>query len=169
MKQAYNAVLNVQYSLEQPPDPLTVSDLKNWLKIDTSEDDALLAMIIMGARFQIEKYVNLSLVNRTVTATINNGLGNFLLPYGPVKVIATVKTLGGDAIFNTNQNGFINEPFDDAISVVTYTTGFATLPANLRIAWLQQCAYMYENRGDESAGDLSPIIVTNLKAIRRIQ
>ena len=168
MKQAYNAVLDVQTSLELP-DTITIIDLKNWLKIDISDDDAMFAMIISGARIQIEKYVNLSLVSRTIKATINNGLGNFLLPYGPVKVIATVTTLAGDAIFNTHQGGVINEPFDDAISIVTYTAGYTVLPANLRIAWLQQCAYIYENRGDESAGDLSPIIVTNLKTIRRVQ
>ena len=168
MQQAYNAVLDVQFSLEGL-DPVTVTDVKNWLKIDLPDDDALIAFLISGARTQIENYVNLSLVNRTVKATIKNGLGNFLLPYGPVKAITTTTTLSGDAITITNQGNIINESFDGGNAVITYTAGFTTLPANLRVAWLQQCAYLYENRGDESAGDLSPIILTNLKAIRRLQ
>lgn len=168
MKQAYNAVLDVQSSLEEAA-TVTVTDLKNWLKIDLSDDDTMLAMIITAAMIQIERFANLSLINRTITATINNGLGNFILPYGPVKTIATVKTLDGDAITYTSQGNVINESFNIGTSIVTYTAGYTTLPANLRVAWLQQCAYIYENRGDESAGDLSPIIVTNLKAIRRIQ
>lgn len=170
MKQAYNAVLDVQSSLEEAA-TVTVTDLKNWLKIDLSDDDAMLAMIITAAMIQIERYANISLVNRTITATITNGLGNFILPYGPVKAITSVKTLAGDAITITSQGNVINESFlvYSGTGIVTYTAGYITLPANLRVAWLQQCAYIYENRGDEKAGDISPIIATNLKAIRRIQ
>lgn len=168
MAQAYNAVLDVQFSSEGA-EPISVTDLKNWLKIDLTEDDAILAIIIPAARAQIENVVNLSLINRTVKATIKNGFGNFLLPYGPVKIIVSTTTLSGDAITVTKQGNMINESFDGNNAIVTYTAGYLSLPPSLRIAWLQQCAYLYENRGDESAGDLSPIIVSNLKAIRRVQ
>ena len=167
MRQAYNAVLDVRFSNEAA-EPITVASLKSWLKIDLNDDDFLLGKIIPAARLTIERYVNLSLVNRTVTAKIMNGLGGFVLPYGPVKTISTVTDFLGVSITNTIEWNILNEPFADAKGIVTYEAGFERIPPNLEIALMQQCAYMYENRGDESAGDISPIIVSNLKTIRKI-
>lgn len=162
----YNAVLDVSFSQESS-NSLSLSDVKNWLKIDLNDEDAILQLIVTAARIEIENYVNLSLVERTVTANIVNRLGNFILPYGPVKAISSYTDLLNNANDYTSKMNLINESFEGS-GIVVYTAGFAILPANLRIAWLQQCAFMYEHRGDGSAGDLSHVVKTSLKAIRRI-
>lgn len=165
--QKYNAVLDVRFSVEGA-EPVSVTTLKNWLKIDLNDDDVLLAAIISGARVQIERYVNLSLINRTVTAKIINGLGGFVLPYGPVKNVSTVTDFLGVAITSTIEWNVLNEPFVGDKGIVTYEAGYEKLPADFVIAIMQQSAYLYEHRGDEINLDLSPLIITNLKVLRNV-
>ena len=166
MKASYNALIDIIFTNEQA-ELITLSDVKNWLKLDLNDDDSLLITIITAARIQVENVINLSLISRTIKATIINGLGNFLLPYGPVTTITTVQDMLGNLVPNAYIGNIIYEAFEHT-AIVTYDVQVTAIRPNIKLALLQQCAFLYEHRGDGSANGISPIVLNNLKSIRRL-
>lgn len=161
----YNAVLSVSFSAESANESITVQEAKDWIRVDVSDDDTIILKLITAARRICEKYVNMSLIARTVTAKINNGLGNFYLPYGPVVAI----TSATDYYSNDITTGFsLDTVYGNALTIV-YTAGYADglLPEELRTAILDQIAWMYTNRGDvQLASALSLESMLTLKPLR---
>lgn len=139
----YNAVISVSFSGEGN-EPVTLQEAKDWCKIDVPDDDDLIAALIKGARIICENYSGVSFVQKTVTAIIQNGLGNINLPYGPVTGSVAYTNPDGTAITGDYN---ISIPKCERIKAV-YTGGYTTLPGNLKTAVLNQIAWMYENRGD---------------------
>ena len=43
-------------------EPWTLSDVKNYLKVDTSADDTLITTLISAARQAAESYLNMALI-----------------------------------------------------------------------------------------------------------
>lgn len=161
---SYNAVIDTSFSAESPTEPVTLQEAKDWCRIDVADDDTLIEMLIKGARAICEHAGNLSLITRTVSAKIHNGLGNFVLPYGPVV---------GDITSFTDVNGevFTDYVLSDSYGqdmTVVYNAGYATLPENLKTALLCQIAWMYNNRGDvKLASSLSLESSLILKQVRQ--
>lgn len=140
---AYNAVLNVTFTDGTVTEPVTLKEAKDWCKIDVSDDDSLITSLITAARIMCENYANLSFIKRTVTAKIKNGLGGFVLPYGPVIGTPTAKDSDNADITDFD----LDNSYSGNITV-TYQAGYETLPQNLKTALLNQIAWSYENRGD---------------------
>ena len=165
---SYNAVISVIKSDELSKasavtEPVLLVDAKAWLRIDLSDDDALLTALIKAARIACEKYANQSFISRTVTAKISNGLGNFYLPYGPVILVTSVKD-GDTALSNYD----VATPYVSDLTVV-YTAGYSTLPEDIKVAIKAQIGFMYENRGDaEKASGLSEVSKLLLNSIRNV-
>lgn len=160
---AYNAVLSVSFSSEATTEPFDLAAAKAWLRVDISDDDTLITALIKAARIACEKYANQSFIARSVTAKIHNGLGNFTLPYGPVVSIASIKD-GADTLSDYD----IADPWDNDL-VVIYTTGYTTLPEDIKVAIKNQLAFMYENRGDaEKASGLSELSKLILNSYRYV-
>lgn len=161
---AYNAVIQTSFSAESSIEPVTLQEAKDWSRIDVTDDDTLITMLLTGARQVCENYANLSFIDRTVTAKIHNGLGNFVLPFGPVT---------GDIAYSLNDGSVITDySFVDAYGAdmtLVYAAGYQILPYNLKSAVLNQIAYMYENRGDvEKAFALSPLSKLILMQVRQV-
>jgi uncharacterized phiE125 gp8 family phage protein len=168
-----NLVLDIQFSNEGP-EPVTLTDAKNWLKIDVSDDDVLLSKLISAARQKCETYTNISMIPRTVTAWLQIGLDEIRLPYGPVNTLTGVTNNKGEAI---EPSGYVlkYEKFkalDPATEVkAVYTAGDTAedLQSDFYIAILNQVAWMYEHRGDEAGQDgLAPNVINILKPYRRV-
>lgn len=140
---AYNAVLSVVFSGENATEPILLQEAKDWCRIDGTDDDALVTKLIKAARSICEKTANKSFITRTISAKIHNGLGNFILPYGPVVSITSYTDKEGIAITGYT----LVDSYDTDITVV-YTAGYTTLPEDFRTAILCQIAWMYSNRGD---------------------
>lgn len=172
---AFNAVLDTQFSEQDSIEPVSREMAKGWLKIDSVQDDIIIDQLIKAAREVCEKYLNQSLINRTVTATINNSCGNTYLPYGPVKQITSFTNSSGTAL-ETSQYyitgaGFrrLQWPREDNVQII-YTAGYADncIPSQAKTGILCQIAYMYEHRGDdaEMQSRLSPMAKGHLKSIK---
>lgn len=163
----YNAVLDVQFSLENTTEPVTVQEAKDWLRIDISDDDTLVGSLITAARIICEQYTNISFITRTVTATLHNTLGGISLPYGPVNSITSV-TERDTAITDYTMSGAsfqrLVTVFEQEVTVV-YTAGYATLPKNLKTAILNQIGFLYENRGDDKLSDNAKVILNQVRRV----
>ncbi|MCF0059940.1 head-tail connector protein [Dyadobacter chenwenxiniae] len=64
-------------------EPVTLEELKLHLAIDFDDHDTLLALLLVDAREEVEKYTGLSLIQSNVTARWES-LTSAELPYGPV-------------------------------------------------------------------------------------
>jgi uncharacterized phiE125 gp8 family phage protein len=159
---------------ESITEPVTLAQVKEWLIIDTvnTDDDALLTRLITEVRQAIEKKTKLSLVERTITVTVDL-VREFKLPHGPIREITAVIFRKG-----TNSNG---TPDNETLTVEDYTTdgedfkllkskycgrhklsytaGFGVdeeidydnpTPEDLELAIKMEIAYRYEHRGDET-------------------
>lgn len=141
---------------------VSLADAKDWCRIDISDDDALITALIKAARIICERFANLSFIQRTVTARIHNGLGNINLPYGPVNGTVTYTNID-----TTSAEGY-DITVGNSIDVnASYSAGPTTLDEDLRTAWLNQIAWMYENRGDANVtGQVSPMAKLILQTVR---
>lgn len=144
---AYNAVISKPvFTDESTTEPVTLQEAKDWCRVDITDDDTLITRLIKASRISCEVYSILSFITRTVSVKINNGLGNFTLPYGPVNEIASATDYNSNDI---STDFSLDTVYGQPITV-EYTAGYADgeLPEDLRTAVLCQIAWMYTNRGD---------------------
>lgn len=139
-------------------EPVTVAEAKSYCRVTTNTEDALFGTLITSAREAIEVATGLSLIPKNVTTYFNNISGNFDIPFGPIDV-ATFE------LFDMEQNALeitgtdlqlIGDEFPKlayphyANLKATYEAGYTTIPADLKLAILDQVSYDYENRGLDS-------------------
>lgn len=152
-------------------EPLTVSEVKNYLRlegfIDNSEsissefndDDVLIAELIRSARERLEEYTGLSFIPKTYEIEFTNLAGNFEIPFGPVSTINAVYDNEGNVISNTtyetsNSLRLFKYPNQTDL-VMNYDCGYIDLPKGLKDAMYKEVAYRYINRGDENKEGMS--------------
>lgn len=151
----YNALLDIQiYEADDVTEPATLAEAKSHLRVDFTDDDAYITMLIKSCRAALEKFTGLSLVEKTITATINNARGGYELPYGPVIDVSGMRDSNDAAITSDDYtlSGIDHKRIDTPASgfvKVEYLTGyFDSIPVDLRLEILKMVAFEYENRGD---------------------
>jgi uncharacterized phiE125 gp8 family phage protein len=159
---------------ESITEPVTLTEVKAWLIIDTvnTDDDALLTLLITQVRQAIEKKTKLSLVKRTIVVTADL-TREFKLPHGPIRSIDEVlfrKGTNGDGTpdFETLEATDYTTDGEDIKVIntgrcgrhkIAFTAGFGVdaeidydnpTEDDLKLGILQEIAYRYEHRGDET-------------------
>ena len=130
---------------------VTAADAKNFIRIDTSDDDTLLSNMIKQSRIWCENYIGKDIVAKTRQYYIENVSSRFEIPFGPVASITAVTVEGVSSDYTTY--GL----YDDVIEfnnlgtnkdvIVSYTT--ARLDDSLlQQAILQFVSTLYDNRAD---------------------
>jgi hypothetical protein len=156
----FNAVLDIQFDEGTITEPVTLQEVKDWLKIDVTDEDILLEELITSGRQLCESYTGLGFITRDIVAVLNNSCGNIYLPYSPITSDIVLKDVDDNVITSPSIRGvlskWINQPIIDYIKA-EYTAGYAVLPVHFKNALLTTIAYLYEHRGDEEAGKLSPM------------
>lgn len=147
-------LLSVQFSYDGSiTEPVSLSDMKEYLRIDFEDDDMLITSMITAARMACEKYLGMVLVDTTVKAYYKNGGDLIQLMYGPIKEtdgtpVITSGTEVGDEIVGNGNQVWLSCTGDRTL---VYSSGWGGVPEWARLAIMQQVAWNYENRGDESA------------------
>lgn len=146
---------------------ITTSNAKDYMRVDTSTDDALIGQMIVQARIWIENYLSRDIVAKTRSlylATVNE---RFSLPFSPITSIQSI-TIDGTATTNYETHGLdemIVEledlPSEDVI--VNYTTSGFTNDL-VKQAMLQLVSTYYDYRTDFVEGNLN-MIPTNVRNI----
>lgn len=163
------------------PEPVTLTDAKKHLRVDFADDDTLIAALITSARMAIEDFCHISIVSKTITATlkaqevprsifaqpfqVREQFNEFELPYGPVVSVDSVTSMDSDGTtLLTCEEGKdyflsgisyksirISNNFDN--NILVYAAGYGTgkVPSPLWLAILNELAYRYEDRGDPSS------------------
>ena len=171
-----NNYIDLKRTESTPTEPCTLAEAKAQCIVTYTDDDTLITSLITKARKAIENYCNISIVSQTVVMTADL-YNEWELPYGPVTAINSVTTRSGNEgsgpmTYETLTSGWgydgeefktfipgssnFTTPFIGNIDTslnyrykVTYTTGYGTVPDDLKQAVLLQIAWLYEHRGDE--------------------
>jgi len=159
-------------------EPISLAEAKSHCYITHAEDDDYLTNILIPAcRTVLENYCHISLVEKTVTATLrieNNISTRFSnsyrspedqenvieLPYGPFKELSSITRVCGSVITNLTENedfaltGTLYKQLalnSTGTFLIVYSTGYQNaIPKDLKLAILNELAFRYEKRGDES-------------------
>jgi uncharacterized phiE125 gp8 family phage protein len=162
------------YIVTEPPtdEPLTLAEVKTFLKVDFDAEDALINVLISAARTSAEKYCQMAIMPQTIAETFSRfapwGLRLSISPLIEVEEI-TYKDTGGEvqtlsaAVYGTDASMrpplVYRIPYNDfpatfavpdAVSVV-YQAGYAdadAVPTPLKMAMLLMIAEWYDNRSD---------------------
>jgi hypothetical protein len=169
----YNSVLDVQFQDGVITEPVTLTEAKNFCKIDISTDDDLINVLITAARQMCEAYTGVGFVEHQAVAVLNNSNGDIYIPYGPMIAINSVENDNGrvlvlDLDYTLGGNEFkrLWTPLANNITI-DYITGYTTLPDVLKTALLNQVYYLYDNRS-VGVDDISPIAKTLLNLFKRV-
>lgn len=154
-------------------EPWTLSDVKNYLKVDTSADDTLITTLISAARQAAESYLNMALITQTVTEKLDRlNSPTLYLSVSPVISVSNFQYADSQ---NTTQtfasSNYVVDTFSKPARLslaygktwptlygnindvtITYTAGFGTeasgVPTQIRQAMLMMIADSYDNRED---------------------
>jgi uncharacterized phiE125 gp8 family phage protein len=159
-------------------EPVSLETAKEWLRVTTEDDDAIITDLITVARKRIEAYTLRSLVAKSITLTgyVDH---NFMLPYAPISQVSAVKYLDGQTV-DTGVNewetldpdefqviGYNDKQFRPhfpATYEITYTTT-ANVDLGLKNDLKRVLLWLYENRGDDT--DEMPVeLMSNAKTLK---
>jgi len=146
---------------------VTTAEAKDFIRVDTTADDAIIGEMITTARVFIEAYIGKDIVakNRTIYTPYLNSRIN--LPFAPVASISSVTVDGSTATYTAK--GLDNEIIElsnlPAKEVkITYVTSGLT-GGNLEHAIKQLVSTYYDNRSDFKTGTIVQEVPTNVKAL----
>ena len=87
---SYNSILDIDITTWPNTEPVSLSEAKDFCRIDIGTDDNIILALITAARQQCEAYTNIAFAEYEMTVVLNNENGETLLPYGPLITILQV-------------------------------------------------------------------------------
>ena len=162
-----------------PSAPVSLAELKAFLRIGTGEEDALLAGLVRSAAETCEAFTGRLLIARPVEETIAASTGWTRLGTGPASAIETVAALAADGTaiplpagdyaidIDAAAEGWVRltAPRDEKRVRVGYRAGLAEgpngLPEAVRQGVVRLAAHLYVHR-DPADGAGPPAAVTAL-------
>lgn len=141
------------------PEFATVSEVKQYLGLTVSDDDALLARLVLGASAWIESYCSRTFLAATYSERYDSTGGDTLfLRNRPVTAVASVGlgapnqspvalVVDRDFYFTDSSIVFFTRPFRGrGMIAVSYTAGFDTVPWDIRQAAIEIAAFRYKEK-----------------------
>jgi uncharacterized phiE125 gp8 family phage protein len=155
-------------------EPVSVTELKAHLRIDSAAEDAMLASLITTARLQIEAALSLALITQNWSWTFDRWPRRAAveLPLSPVQSILSFTVTQSVSPLSVPPSAYILDgqgiaarlitkhawPQPDVAAMgiaITFAAGFGALPADvpapIRQALLLLAAHWYGNRGGDGA------------------
>lgn len=163
------------YTVSTPAaeEPITLAETKEWLRVSTTDDDALITALITAVRQLGEKYCNRIFVTTAIEAYFSDLNYSNQEAYGFVQVrrsplisITTVSVYSSGSYTATtdyqlkNSSGFPRLIFENGINPdldqifplkVEASFGYgaaSVVPEEIKTALKMHVAFLYENRGD---------------------
>ena len=146
-------------------EPISVSEVKSYCKIDFTTDDTLISTLITGVRQQIEEFTGLALVAKTIEYFDEEIEEEIKLPYPEHSAITEVKfnNVVSTGYIKTGLTQFIIKPNDTTVTdaseygvKITYTTS-GTCKQAIKNEMLKLLDEKYRNRGNTFEGAISDL------------
>ena len=169
----YNSVLDIEFNDGVITEPVTLTEAKDFCKVDIGTDDTLITALITAARQQCEAYTAVGFVPHDAVVILNNTNGDIYIPYGPIIAINQVTDEDGNVLVLDTDYTLSGNQFKRLLTprlkniTIDYSTGYDELPNVLKTALLNQIYYLYDNRSI-GVDDIAPIAKTLLNPYRRV-
>lgn len=146
-------------------EPITLAEARAYLKVDYTDEDTLIGMIISGVREQVEAFTGLGIVARTIEYFNQEIPEEIALPYPEHAAITEVKIndVVSTAYKKTGLSQFIVYPESTFLSgennqgiYIKYTTS-GNCPSGLKLEMLKIIDEKYRNRGNTFEGSISEL------------
>lgn len=150
-------------SVAPASEPVTLAEAKLYLRLDGSEEDALVTSLISAARASAEHYLRKSLMTQSWSLTLESFAGNkAVLTMGPVLSITSVTTIdeaGNETTLATTAyrlaGGSVVVITEGQLAdrlVVVYAAGYGDaedVPAPIKQGMLMHVTRLYERCGED--------------------
>jgi hypothetical protein len=125
-------------------EPVTVEEVKRFLRVDYTDDDVMLEGMIRASREQLERRLNISIPLQEVEVYWPEYAPTDIVPYGPV-VEWDDLTIDGVDQTPPNDDTF---RLDKGALYATYTAGHDEVPDELKRAIMKLVKVDYDGEGD---------------------
>jgi len=157
---------------------VTLQQVKDYVRIETTADDVLLATIISTAHSWCENYLSRDIIakNRTVYyKTVDHNSNYFYadqqapirLPFAPVASIVTVTVEGSAADYTMkgvgNDELVLNQAPAKDVKINYITQGLTD--AEIKTAIFILCSTLYDNRTEFVTGTIATTLPINVRTI----
>lgn len=174
-------------SSEAPALPVALAELKAFLRISVSDEDALLAGLARAAADLCEAFTGRALIDRAVEELVAATTVRTRLGLGPVRTIASVAAideagsatgLAADAYsteIDVGGEGWVRllQPGDARRLRVSYRVGMAQdwngVPEMLRHGIIRLAAQYYQQRGEAAERDVPAAVTALWRPWRRLR
>lgn len=148
-------------------EPVSLSEAKQYLRVEHAADDTLISQLIIAARQMAERFLRRSLITQSWRYSFNGSLEEETrLPYGPIQSVTSVTLVdsaGTETILSnsayrldaTKEFLLANAFFSSDKVKIEYAAGYgnaADVPSPIRQGILIHVACLYDNR--DSGGDI---------------
>jgi uncharacterized phiE125 gp8 family phage protein len=84
-------------------EPVSVSEAKDYLRIDTAVEDPVIASLILAARLHIEGALDIAMLTQSWTLVLDRwpADGRVAIPLGPLQSVGSVKVYNADDVAET--------------------------------------------------------------------
>jgi uncharacterized phiE125 gp8 family phage protein len=162
----YNDIIEVQVTAGPETEPLSLDEVKRHLNLlfdtagsyDFDDDDTYLNALIGECRQAMEEILGIGLALKSYRAILRNECGGIEIPFGPVSTIGDIKDIDGTLLVDGEtyqlrglEFKWIESPVSCYIDI-EYSAGYSTvnIPKGLKRALLEEIAFRYNNRGDQT-------------------
>jgi len=157
-----------QLELSSAPatEPLTASEVKNYLKVSGLDDDTLISNLITSVRQSAENYMKISLISQSWKLSFDSYCPSVVkLPMGPVQSITSVTAISRDGTetvissdtyyLSAGNKALIFDATVASLRVeIIYVAGYgdsaSDVPAAIRQGILAHIAAIYDGRAGAS-------------------
>lgn len=147
-------------------EPVTLAEAKAHLRVDSSDDDAMITRLIAASRRAAENYMRRSLVTQSWKLSFDDyAPAEILLPRGPVQSVTSVKIVARDSTetavsastyyLSASKEKLVLSaaPIGHRVEIV-YVAGFggaSAVPEEIKQGLLAHAAGLYEHRSGDMA------------------
>jgi uncharacterized phiE125 gp8 family phage protein len=160
----------MRLKLITPPvaEPLTLDEVKGHLRVEHSDEDALITALIQATREAVENYTNRQLMPATYEL-ICDELEHITLPKAPFLELVSIQYTNSADVLTTLPSDHVTvlDGADPAVILfikptdykktlngvkITFTAGYTSVPESLKAAMKLLIGHLYENREESIIG-----------------
>lgn len=165
-------------------EPITLTEAKLYLRVDSSNEDSLISDLIVSARMSAEQWLAKSLITQTWKLVYNDYLDCSVdLPMPPIVNIISITIVNRDATtslvsennyyLNAAKNMVLLDNHINGFSIeIIYNAGYglaAQVPQPIKYGMLAHIAAMYDERGIISSDVLPPQVSSLYSPYREVR
>jgi uncharacterized phiE125 gp8 family phage protein len=160
--------MSLQLTAPPSSEPVSLATAKAHLKLDTSDDDALVGALITAARAQAEWHTGRAFVTQGWTMWLDRIDTCVEIPLPPLQAVTSVTLYGVDDAVRVLDSGAYTVDLGGSrlllkawpgplrainAAAIAFTAGYgdaAAVPAAISAAILEITAHLYAHRGDDA-------------------